>query len=297
MLRLVATGNGHWVPIGSFDVSDFGIGRPRGLTVDALSGNLLLLDRDGYIVELNLEREFVREIDLSSAQPHNTGGVVLLPGNDATRPLLVVGERDDDDDDDDDVVDDDDERAYLFSFALPVSDPPPTATPPVVTTTPTGTLTATPDATLTPGPTATGTPTGTPIPQPQNAVAYLPLLAMQRDHDDAGEPNDDCTRAFPLLTDNTYAFMAEDAHDWYHFSLSQSVQLSIHLTHFTPRHGQIAIFAGPTCSDATFLMNNGDSSEQKSIFLGAQPAGHYYIYVSNDGEATTDRYHLQIETE
>lgn len=112
-----------------------------------------------------------------------------------------------------------------------------------------------------------------------------------------GEPNDSCSIAYPILTDTVYEFYPDDEHDWYTFRLEDEAELTIHLQNFMPRAGQIAAYNGDSCGSAGLLGNMGEDALEKTLNLGRQPAGVYYIYVSNDGlMSSTHPYRLIVET-
>jgi sugar lactone lactonase YvrE len=171
----------------------------------------------------------------------------------------------------------------------------PTATPPVQTTTPT----------FTPRPTATPTPEGTVSATPTATATaasgaryrlHFPVVAFQQ-FNALGENNDTCLQAYPLLTNTTYHFLPEDTNDWYGFVLTEGAEVTIRLANFTPLLGQIAAYRGPSCGEAQFLGNNGSISVEKTLQLGAQPAGAFYVYVSNDGPFNNvSLYSIIVET-
>lgn len=205
---------------------------------------------------------------------------------------LTAPPKDDDDyDDDRDGDDGDDDEGYydpahiLFCVAGPL----PTPTPPQSST-----------ATPTPSPTATRGP-GTPPPEPTstpgpfNRRVFLPSVCSDCSAE-PGEPNNTCAAAHAIQVNATYEFFANDRHDWYRFQISAAPELAIRVDNFVPLDGQVAAYAGATCETATFLGSNGDSASQKTLTLGPQPAGTYYIYVSNDGVPNgADPYRLIVE--
>ncbi len=175
----------------------------------------------------------------------------------------------------------------------------PTATPiPLPTDTPTMTPipSATPTATSeTPQPTSTSTATPTVAPVPPYR-SFFPVLGFQL-FGSWGEENDGCSGAYPLFTDSPYHFLAEDRDDWYRFTTEQDSEVTIQLTEFAPLLGQIAAYRGESCGAATFLANNGSNSLDKTLELGAQPGGSFYVYVSNDGPLNSvSPYSLIVET-
>ena len=116
---------------------------------------------------------------------------------------------------------------------------------------------------------------------------YLPLIS----HDyfsqtPLGEPNDTCSQAAPISINQPSEFLAEDVNDWYQFTLDSASDLTAKLTNFAPIAGQITLWRG-NCQNLTFLGQNGDFPSPKSIALTNQPPGTYYLWLINDGGATT----------
>jgi len=67
------------------------------------------------------------------------------------------------------------------------------------------------------------------------------------------------------------------------------------LSNFKPLFGQIALYRGNSCGSRVLLGNNGNPSATKAINAGFQTAGHFYVFVSNDGVLTNkDPYNLVI---
>jgi hypothetical protein len=163
-----------------------------------------------------------------------------------------------------------------------------TGTPPV-TPTATVTVTGTPLATATEGPTptVTATPTATPtmtatLPAPTGFPVFVPLSVFMNGPG-REEPNNSCSEAFAVATNFTHEFLADDRHDWYTFVLPADASLSISVTNFTPLIGQLAAYRGESCTSSILLQNYGLPGMTKSLTLGQQPAGRYFLYVSNDG--------------
>lgn len=151
--------------------------------------------------------------------------------------------------------------------------------------------TPTPPPTATPGP----TPTATSTPRPASNPIYLPLAGVHRANH-TGEPNDTCGQAYHIAPGMTHTFLAEDREDWYVFDLGSAGDVTVELGNFVPRQGQIAAFRGDSCGATTFLQNNGDNTPDKTLYLGPQPAGRYFLFVGNDGALnSTDRYTLTVE--
>lgn len=175
--------------------------------------------------------------------------------------------------------------------------PSPTATASAtLTATPTGTLTATPTATpIIITPIATASPTATQPPDFVSDRIYASFLCHGCSAS-AGEPNDSCKDSRPVQSGMSYEFYPDDLHDWYWFQLEQPAEVEIRVSNFVPLAGQLAAYRGSNCEDATFLKNYGMSTPDKVLLLGQQPAGVYYIYVSNDGIfSSDDPYQLFID--
>lgn len=62
--------------------------------------------------------------------------------------------------------------------------------------------------------------------------------------DTTGEPNHDCRQAYALNAGVTCRFLAEDLHDWCHFTLAEPAGLTIRLGSFVAQQGQVAAFYG-----------------------------------------------------
>ena len=173
----------------------------------------------------------------------------------------------------------------------------PTLTPP-----PTGTAMPSETPTLTPSPTATSvdataTPnhTATPLPNFIRHV-YFPAICINCGRA-PGEPNDSCMSAHAMQPDTLYNFYADDGHDWYRFNLASPGEVEIRVSNFVPLAGQVAAYNGDGCESAHFLQNYGKPTLEKILYLGPQPAGTYFVYISNDGNVnTTDAYRIFVET-
>lgn len=168
-----------------------------------------------------------------------------------------------------------------------------TPTPPGATGTPGPS--PTPSATTMPGATMTPNPTATAPPRAIRTI-YFPVICIGC-FSAPEEPNDSCANAYPLLPNKAHDFFADDDHDWYRFELSGPAEVIVRLTDFAPQSGQLAAYHGANCESAVFLKNNGDTSPEKILLLEQQPAGVYFLYVSNDGDDnSTDPYRLFVET-
>ena len=110
------------------------------------------------------------------------------------------------------------------------------------------------------------------------------------------EPNDVCTEALPINTDIQYQFLPDDKNDLFTFDLTQTSNLEIRLTNFTPQAGQIVLYRGD-CSAPVVVDNNGNVSASKTISVQNQPAGTYIILIVNDGALSTTPYNLIVDTD
>ncbi|WP_420631213.1 hypothetical protein [Candidatus Leptofilum sp.] len=128
-------------------------------------------------------------------------------------------------------------------------------------------------------------------------TVYLPVaLNNYLSQNALGEPNDACSQAYPLETNQPYQFLAENTHDWYQFSLTSPTDVTVKLTNFAPVAGQIIIWRG-SCDTLTLLGQNGNFSTTKTVSLTNQPVGTYYVWLINDGGANfNDEYTLDITT-
>jgi hypothetical protein len=124
---------------------------------------------------------------------------------------------------------------------------------------------------------------------------YLPLVTNNLTiHNSLGEPNDVCDLAFPITTNQSGQFLAEDVNDWYQFSLNTTDNITVNLTNFVPIAGQITLWRG-NCGSLTFVGQNGDFAATKNISLMNQPPGNYYLWLINDGQANSkDTYTLTV---
>jgi hypothetical protein len=197
------------------------------------------------------------------------------------------------------------ETITVTATVTPTGTTAPTATnAPTATATPTATTTGTPFVTPTAPPTETPpaetpTPTATVPPPPSDVALHLPLLAKVTGPG-GEEPNDRCADAYPIVVNYTHHFLPDDMHDWFTFVLPAAANLRIVVDHFIPLDGQIAAYRGERCTpgELQLLQNYGFPGLTKTLDLGQQPAGRYYLYVSNDGEfSDTEPYRLTITAE
>lgn len=102
--------------------------------------------------------------------------------------------------------------------------------------------------------------------------------------DDVDEPNNTCIQAYPLQLNRPYNFLAEDIQDIYSFTLTDTQSISVELTNFVPRAGQLIVWKGE-CGmlETPPVGRNPDTSLTKTVELGSQPPGPYIIQIINDG--------------
>jgi hypothetical protein len=139
----------------------------------------------------------------------------------------------------------------------------------------------------------TPSPTATTAPPVLDNPHFLPLAFMAWHNGE--EPNDRCAEAYEIYAGIPYEFLPDDRDDWFTFQLAAPSDLTVVLTDFSPLAGQVAVYRGEGCMSAQLLGHNGDSTSEKTVALGSQPAGRYYLYVSNDGAlSATEKYKLGI---
>lgn len=126
---------------------------------------------------------------------------------------------------------------------------------------------------------------------PRKFLLHLPIFNKGEEF---GEPNDQCETATDILVNLDNEYLPEDRDDWYQFDLPSSGNLLVELSNFTPMKGQLTVFRGDSCSSRLLLGINGNPAVNKVVDLGTQPAGHYYIYVSNDAAPSTVPYTLRV---
>jgi|GEM_PF-4456966 len=117
---------------------------------------------------------------------------------------------------------------------------------------------------------------------------HLPIFERERAF------NNSCETAAPLALNTIYNFLPENRDDWYQFNLPSNGNLVVELSNFVPQEGQLTVYRGQDCSSRTLIGINGSSATRKVLNLRTQPAGHYFIYVSNDAAPSTTPYFLQV---
>ena len=124
---------------------------------------------------------------------------------------------------------------------------------------------------------------------------FFPVLTNYAAHQLVEEPNNSCQEAVSIATNTSYEFMANDANDWFSFSLSRSAGTTVELTEFGPKDGQILVAEG-SCGDLKLVGHNGDFSATKIIKLGILKPGRYYIWLINDGATNIQKpYKLRVK--
>lgn len=114
------------------------------------------------------------------------------------------------------------------------------------------------------------------------------------------EPNDRCTRAFPLALNFPYFFRPPNTFpadvDYFEFFLERRQVVTVELTDFEPADGQIVVRRGP-CDDLVIVGQNANPTVDKIVNLGSQPAGRYLIQIVNDGPPmSSSLYRLFVRT-
>ena len=106
-----------------------------------------------------------------------------------------------------------------------------------------------------------------------------------------------CSRPFPLTNNRQYYFpppktynsnlpVADRDQHYFVFELAQSARVTVELTNFVPRKGQLIVrphVAGQTTPCGDSIGRNPDEGLNKTVDLGTRPAGRYYIQLINDG--------------
>lgn len=115
------------------------------------------------------------------------------------------------------------------------------------------------------------------------------------------EPNDRCTRAFPVSLNFPYFFRPPNTFpadiDYFDFVLASRQNVTVELTEFAPVRGQIVVRRGPCDSTAVIVGQNANPTEDKIVELGSQPAGRYVITIVNDGPPMSNSlYRLFVRT-
>lgn len=114
----------------------------------------------------------------------------------------------------------------------------------------------------------------------------------------AGEPNNSVCSALQISPNIEHYFFADDAHDWYKFTLTGSSDVVVRLSDFNVTEGQMMVYAG-NCNNPNRIGHNGDLgvTPEREIRLDNLAAGDYFIWVlSSAGLNTTSPYALEVDT-
>ena len=77
------------------------------------------------------------------------------------------------------------------------------------------------------------------------STLFLPMIGNNLlNHNDLGEPNNDCSQAYAITPNQSQQFLAEDINDWYTFTVNNSGNINVNLTNFVPVAGQITLWRG-----------------------------------------------------
>ena len=113
-----------------------------------------------------------------------------------------------------------------------------------------------------------------------------------------------CGNAFPLnLLNRRYTFLppAKSAQHVFRFELPRQGSVSVELTNFVPRAGQLVVWSG-ACGSLQLLGRNPNTALSKTVDLGSLPAVNgqsqpiqYIIQIINDGPTNIiDPYGLRV---
>ena len=326
----LAAGASH--VLSTFDLGIHNLVDPEGVEYDPDTGLIYVLDSAApyliYEFELDGDLTLLNTIDISAAGPDKPAGLAIAPSSNggAGRNFYIVDRGEDSGSN----VTNNDGRLYELCVGACANMPdttPETPAPTDTPETPTATATITPTETLIPTattaaatptaqstaeptatepsprtptptgtlvtPTATATATATRTPGPDDVQFFFSIMAVSRGG--FGEENDDCSEAHPVRLNNPLEFLPEDGVDWYRFSTPTAGHLVVRVTGFVPVEGQVAVYRGESCEQAQFLKNMGTIGSTKTVDLGNQPAGNYFVFVSNDGPLMNQPYQLTIE--
>ena len=83
----------------------------------------------------------------------------------------------------------------------------------------------------------------------------------------------------------------------FRFDLTRNGRLTVEMTNFVPRAGQLVVWSG-ACGSLELIGRNPDTALNKTVELGTRPPGLYIIQIINDGPTNpTDRYRLIVDFE
>lgn len=126
-----------------------------------------------------------------------------------------------------------------------------------------------------------------------NIQLYFPIVSWVQPRGE--EPNDSCAEALGIDVNQNNQFRPDDKDDWFFFELAQASDLTVELRNFSPREGQIIVAAekepGKGCGSLELLANNGSNATDKIVNLGRRPARRYFIWIINDGAASSNSFY------
>jgi len=108
-----------------------------------------------------------------------------------------------------------------------------------------------------------------------------------------------CIDALPLSLNRAYQFLppANKAQQVFRFELPASGRLTVAMTNFVPRAGQLVVWSG-ACGSLELIGRNPDTALNKTVELGTRPPGQYIIQIINDGPTNnTNLYRLIVNFE
>ncbi len=108
-----------------------------------------------------------------------------------------------------------------------------------------------------------------------------------------------CVDALPLSLNRQYQFLppANKSQHVFRFELTRSGRLTVEMTRFVPRAGQLVVWSG-ACGTLELIGRNPDTALNKTVELGTRPPGQYIIQFINDGPTNmVDLYRLIVKFE
>lgn len=134
-----------------------------------------------------------------------------------------------------------------------------------------------------------------PVTSSEQHKLHLPAVSQNAM---AGEPNNGICSALQIATNQNYYFQADDANDWYRFTVGSAGSARIRLNNFLVTKGQLLVYSGD-CSSPTRIGHNGDTGvvpSREIALTGLQPGGTYFIWVlSSEGLNPGSPYNLRVE--
>lgn len=115
-----------------------------------------------------------------------------------------------------------------------------------------------------------------------------------------GEPNNSICSALQIGTNVAHYFYAEDANDWYKFTINSTSDVRVKLSDFMVTEGQLMVYSG-NCTNPTLLDDghNGDTgvTPLRELVLEDLAAGTYHIWVmSVSGFRSDYPYRIEVIT-